>query len=138
MLLQNISRSMISKILDESIDKGSYFVPHALHDLPLRSGDFCVLQALFKLQDDYLHKSGNYGSWFFARLSEVSQFSKRHASTVKRSILRLQYLKLIETHKGSWRRKRATEYRILIDPVFYAGGMPKSSKEMNTKTKTSN
>lgn len=131
------------------MDKGSYGIPHAIHELPLTAGDLCVAMALFKVQDDFVRKSMNYGGWFFATTAFLSKNAKRHKSTIKRSTQRLKFLGLIDYRRGSWFGRRATQYRICIDPVAYAPGgrihlgyiqrlKPVTKSNARTNIKTSN
>ena len=118
---RSISQKELSLILEEAINKRSFCVPHAVYDLPLLDSDLCVLLALFKVQDDFLYKSrGHWKACFFATNKLLAQYSKRSVSTIKRCRARLKYMGVIDYQLGSWKQKRATEYRILIDDFYLA------------------
>ncbi len=118
MLLQNLSRSTVSEILSETINKRCFFVPHVIYELPITAGDLNTLNALLKLQDDFVYKSKNYGEWFFAPQSLLVKYSKRSRSTIRRSRQKLKYLGLLDYQLGSRGKRKATMYRILIDPFY--------------------
>ncbi len=117
---QNISTQTISKILSDSVSRRSFSVPHIVYDLPLTSGDFRTLLALFKLQSDFVFKSGDYWGWFFVEMKVWKKHSKCSRGTFKQSRRRLKRFGLVDYCLGNSFQKRATEVRIHIDPFYLA------------------
>jgi len=127
---RNMSQRELSQIFAEALSKRSYCVPHVIYDLPLVDSDLSILHVLFKLQDDFLFKSkGHWTAWFFATNKLLAGYSKRSVSTIKRARCRLKYLGIIDYRLGSWKTKRATEYRILIDNFYLADRLSEGVKD---------
>ena len=120
MRLRNISRSENSKALSDAIEKGSFSIPHILFDLRLASADLLLLAALFKLQDDFLSKSGKLSGWFFATAKHLSKLTRRSKKTLKRSRQYIKRIGLIDYRLGQFSKRKATEYRILLDRFYLA------------------
>jgi len=105
-----------------------------MHDIVYSASDMGVMIALFKLQDDFVRKTGDCWGWFFATNQRISQISKRSKATVKRARLRLMRFGLIKYRCGRWSERKATEYRILIDPFYLAdAAIGRGSTEPDTK-----
>ena len=135
MQLRNTSTQANLKTLSEAIFRHSYAVPHVIHDVLESGAEKDVMLALFKLQDDFLYKSRGHWSWFFVTTADLVRISKRAKSTVKRARQQLMRRGLIEYRLGEWRRRRATEYRILIDQFYLADRMlTEGSADAHTKT----
>lgn len=127
---QNMSPREISQILSEAVNKRSYCVPHVIYDLPLTSADLSILHVLFKLQDDFLVKSrGHWASWFFGTNELLAKCSRRSVATIKRCRRRLKYVGIIDYRLGSWKTRRATEYRLLIDNFYLADRVSEGIKD---------
>jgi len=101
----------------DAIEQASYLSPHIVWELKLKnSSDLLLLQALFKLQDDYLH----HWDWFFVLNSRLVEMTKTSESTVQRAKQRLKHKRLIDYRVGNYFQKRCTQYKMLINTFYSA------------------
>ena len=107
-------------MLSEAPHKGDYSVPCVIHELPLNKSDLCVTVALLKLEREFRRETNQRNGSFFVTLRRLSMESKCSTDSVRRSLARLEYMGLIHYWTGSWRNRRATEIKILLDNFYLA------------------
>ena len=130
----NISQSAILNLLSEGVHKGGFTLPHVIFELPMPEAYRSVLIGLFKIQHDFITQCRKYDGWFFAPADVVARSAKRSAVTVKRARRFLKAMGIIDYRLGSWQKKKATQYRILMDDFHLADLMMNGINQMAYKS----